>query len=559
MIPDDATLLRKFAATRDEAAFAELVRRHVDLVYSSARRRCGGNSHRAQEVVQHVFIALARNAARVAEHPALAAWLFTSVRNAARNLTVREQRRRERETVAMNDALLTSDRAEPAPEWAMLTPVIERELDALAEADRAAIVLRFFERRSFAEIGVALRLKENAARMRTERALEKLRERLAARGIHSASAALALAMTNHAVTAAPGGAETLAVSAALGALAGVGSVSLGTQVLQWLWQILKSGWMWAGVGIGAGSAVLVVLVLPPNSRVFGVELERLVFRSAERSSLPPTHATVRPAGGEAANASAESAAPISSESRAAAASREGVPQAALKAAQLEASGLLWKMAAVYASATTYRDSGWVTEREEKPDGRSRELAFETYYDRARSRFRFGWRTSFAYPGASLDTSGAVVADKTKATFVIGGSVTARAEGDLDAMIGLASVPSRAAAFDIPALLTPAIGGISMDELREPELLSNQLINGVECRRVRAKHVDGRVCELAIGKLDYFIRMIRTTGPRAGRHPVDASLEAAMPSAATKWVVTEYHANIEVGVPIPAFHFGSSGR
>ena len=114
-------------------------------------------------------------------HPALAAWLFTATRNAAIKLVLAEQRRRERETAAMNDAALESAAAEPPVDWSVVAPVLESALDELNEADRTAVVLRYFQQRSFAEIAVALRTKENAARMRTERALEKLRERLAAK------------------------------------------------------------------------------------------------------------------------------------------------------------------------------------------------------------------------------------------------------------------------------------------------------------------------------------------------------------------------------------------
>ncbi|MEO5957530.1 MAG: sigma factor [Opitutaceae bacterium] len=90
----DATLLRRYAEIRDEAAFAELVRRHLDGVYSIARRRVGGDAHLAEDVAQQVFLELARKAKRLAAHPVLAGWLFTTTRNAAANV-VRGERRRE--------------------------------------------------------------------------------------------------------------------------------------------------------------------------------------------------------------------------------------------------------------------------------------------------------------------------------------------------------------------------------------------------------------------------------------------------------------------------------
>src|SRR5947209_2729617 len=71
----DDVLLTRFAADRDEAAFAELVRRHGPLVRGVARRRLG-DSHEADDVAQATFLALARKAHRLAGRP-LAGWLFT--------------------------------------------------------------------------------------------------------------------------------------------------------------------------------------------------------------------------------------------------------------------------------------------------------------------------------------------------------------------------------------------------------------------------------------------------------------------------------------------------
>lgn len=61
---DDRELLRQFVDGRAEAAFAELVRRHLGRVYAVALRQVAGDSHLAQDVAQLVFIALARKARR---------------------------------------------------------------------------------------------------------------------------------------------------------------------------------------------------------------------------------------------------------------------------------------------------------------------------------------------------------------------------------------------------------------------------------------------------------------------------------------------------------------
>ena len=82
MMDDDAALLRRYAADRTEEAFAELVRRHVDFVYSAALRQANGDVHLAQDATQQVFTDLARKAAVLADRPVLAGWLFTSTRYA---------------------------------------------------------------------------------------------------------------------------------------------------------------------------------------------------------------------------------------------------------------------------------------------------------------------------------------------------------------------------------------------------------------------------------------------------------------------------------------------
>src|SRR5580692_4660613 len=97
---DDATLLRRYAEDRSEAAFTELVKRHLDLVYSAALRRTGGDPHRAADVAQQVFGALARDARRLSRHSVLQAWLHTATRNASLNLMISEHRRKTRESMA---------------------------------------------------------------------------------------------------------------------------------------------------------------------------------------------------------------------------------------------------------------------------------------------------------------------------------------------------------------------------------------------------------------------------------------------------------------------------
>ncbi len=226
---EDAKLLRRYATEKSEEAFAALVQRHLDLVYSAALRRLGGDAHAAADVAQQVFTALARQAPALARGVVLPGWLYATTRNVAVDFIRTEQRRRAREQEAQTMQELISPPA-PAIAWEQLRPVLDAAMDELGGRDREAVLLRFFSRRPFAEIGSALRVSEDAARMRVERALAKLHALLTRRGVTSTSAALAAALTEQAAIAAPAGLAAsvageavISVSVAAGSAAASGS------------------------------------------------------------------------------------------------------------------------------------------------------------------------------------------------------------------------------------------------------------------------------------------------------------------------------------------------
>lgn len=210
---EEIALLRRYAASGDEPAFAELVRCKVNLVYSVALRQAGGDTHLAEEITQTVFIDLARKAGSLTRHTSLTGWLHTATRFAgAKAVRARQRWQRHEEARPMDEIESASPRD---PEWARLGPVLDAALGELDARDREVLLLRYFENRPFAEVGAGVGLSENSARMRTERALDKLRLRLARRGIASTSSALALAFAQQAVTAAPAGLAAAATGAAL--------------------------------------------------------------------------------------------------------------------------------------------------------------------------------------------------------------------------------------------------------------------------------------------------------------------------------------------------------
>lgn len=240
---DDPELLRRYAGEGSQPAFAELVRRHVDLVYGAAWRRTG-DPHRAAEVAQQVFISLARDARKLSRHTVLAAWLHTATRNAAINLMISEQRRREREAraLALETAPLAAD---GEPRWEQLRPLLDEAIDELPEADRAAVALRFLERKPFAEIGGALRVTEDAARVRTGRALDKLRDALARRGITSTATALGALVAAQSDAAAPAGLASTLTAQAMSA-ANAGALTFMTT------KLVLTALLSAAVAFGAG-------------------------------------------------------------------------------------------------------------------------------------------------------------------------------------------------------------------------------------------------------------------------------------------------------------------
>ena len=276
---DDADLLLRYARERSEAAFAELVRRHIDLVYSAAARRVGGDPHRAGEITQEVFLSLARHAGPLARHPVLAAWLHTSTRNAAANLRRAERRRevRAQEALAMNE-IEASHR--PSPEWRQLRPVLDEMVDELTDQDRRAIILRFFEGRSYAELGEILALREEAARMRVGRALDKLRGRLARRGISSTSAALSAALAGWAVSAAPHGLAASVTGAVLTTAPGGAALTTG------LIQLMTTTKTVLGLG---GAAVLFLIGAAVRDTLAGSQLQAELAGASQAARAAEAH------------------------------------------------------------------------------------------------------------------------------------------------------------------------------------------------------------------------------------------------------------------------------
>jgi len=216
----DGELLIRYAAHGDEPAFGELIARHLNLVYSAALRQTRTPAA-AEDVAQQVFADLARKAGRIPQTVPLAAWLHRATRFVASQQRRTEQRRaaREQESHVMQQR----DHGHPEPAWEEVRELLDESLDDLPAEDRNALLLRYFEQRSFADVGAAMGATGEAARKRVDRALDRLRDSLARRGITTTAAALGGALTAHAVQIAPAG---LAATLASGSLAAAGAGGL---------------------------------------------------------------------------------------------------------------------------------------------------------------------------------------------------------------------------------------------------------------------------------------------------------------------------------------------
>lgn len=208
---DDFELLREYRANQSESAFRTLVERHVNMVYATALRQVG-DAHLAEEATQAVFIALAKKADGLSSSTILAGWLFRAAQFAAAKFQRSEIRRKHWEQQA---AQMEPNPSDSAAAWEQMAPQLNEALNELKEPDRDALILRFFESKSMAQVGCALGTTEGAAKMRIARALEQLRGIFHARGIVLPVTLLAAALSTSATQAAPVGLAAAITASAL--------------------------------------------------------------------------------------------------------------------------------------------------------------------------------------------------------------------------------------------------------------------------------------------------------------------------------------------------------
>ena len=242
---DDIALLRQYTEQNSEEAFAALVTRHVNKVYSVALRHTR-NPHSAEEITQAGFVILAKKSAHLGKKVVLSGWLYETSRLTAMTFIRGEIRRARREQEAHMQNVLNENENEV---WPQIAPLLDAAMAGLSETDRHAVVLRFFDGKSLKEVGAALGASEDAAKMRLNRAVEKLRGFFTKRGVVIPAATLTAAISANSVQAAP---ACLAAAITGKALATTTTVTLTQAIIM---TTLQKTMVIAAVGLLAGAGI----------------------------------------------------------------------------------------------------------------------------------------------------------------------------------------------------------------------------------------------------------------------------------------------------------------
>ncbi|MGI4790714.1 MAG: sigma-70 family RNA polymerase sigma factor [Janthinobacterium lividum] len=202
----DDKLLTQYAQDNSQAAFSQLISRHLTLVYSTCLRELGSPTQ-AEDAAQVVFLLLARKAKSIHNGLSLAGWLYNTARFVAKDVRKQEARRQRREQAVIQETIHAAE--SPASEWESIEPLLNSALSSLKPTEREAALLRFIEGHTLAETGALLGLTEDAARMRVTRAVEKMRRYLTAHGAAVTGVLLTALLTSDALRPVPANAAAI--------------------------------------------------------------------------------------------------------------------------------------------------------------------------------------------------------------------------------------------------------------------------------------------------------------------------------------------------------------
>ena len=282
---DDTTLLREYVERDSEEAFAALVTRHINKVYSVALRHTG-NPHSAEEITQAVFVILAKKSRHLGKRVILSGWLYQTARLTAMTFIRGGIRRVRREQEACMQTALNENESEA---WMQIAPLLDAAMARLNEADRHAVVLRFFDGKSIREVGAALGANEDAAKKRVSRALEKLHRYFSRRGVSSTTAIIAGAISANSVQAAPVALakSVTAIAVAKGAAASGSTLTLIKGALKIMaWTKAKTAIVVGGVMIlAAGTTPVIIHHYRTNASIFSSTKELSSSENAKYANM----------------------------------------------------------------------------------------------------------------------------------------------------------------------------------------------------------------------------------------------------------------------------------
>lgn len=271
---DEMLLLHEYVTTASPEAFAKIVRQYVDLVYAAARRQVK-DAALAEDVTQAAFMVLSKKAASVPTDRPLSGWLLKTTTycaaNARRSELHCQQHERRAAQMARDDRIDRDDGS--GGTFEELSPLLDEGLNKLKAADRDALLLKFFEKKSLRQVGESMGISEEAAGKRVSRAVDRLRDFFKRRGVAVSAAALSAALLSESAKAAPIAlARMIAASGAAGAAAAAAStsasaaaISKGAMVLVATEKAKAVAVLAAVLILGVGGGVVAVKSALPSS------------------------------------------------------------------------------------------------------------------------------------------------------------------------------------------------------------------------------------------------------------------------------------------------------
>ncbi len=285
--PSDQQLLLAYTEEKSDGAFRAIVDRHAGWIFAAAFRQLS-DRQLAEDAVQIVFVLLAQRSRKMLSHQKLSGWLFNTLGYTVKNLRRSRLRRQMHEQRA---ALERDIIIEPPMETNDLVAHLDAAVAGLGQADRNAIVLRFYQDRSFTQIAETLGISEIAARKRVSRGTEKLRRRFEKLGVAKKSDSADLSIV--AVQGLEHAPSNLAQSAAHVALAAKAGAAIPPAILT---ATKGTAYLMAAAKIKISAAIVILLLLAIPTAIITIRYSSsLLAQSAPPDSASAsTAASTRP-------------------------------------------------------------------------------------------------------------------------------------------------------------------------------------------------------------------------------------------------------------------------